>query len=462
MRIGIIGGGISGLTAAYECEKLGLDWRLYEASSHLGGTIATVRRDGFVLEGGPDGWVTEKPWARELAHELGLEDELISSNDSTRKTYILIDGKLQAIPDHMRMMVPLDLKALEGSPLFSEEARAVYAAELDRAEELRASAPREDESVASFVLRHFGDEVLTTLAAPLLSGVFGGDVHQLSVRAVMPQFVAMEREYGSLIAGLQAKAGSRSPKPIFTSLRGGVGTLIDALLARLPVERIHCNTSVDKIAQANDGWLLHTVAGSIAFDCILLATPLGGTHKLLQAIDATAVELLPSDASSAIIAALAWPAETAETFTIPQGFGLLMPSTSAPVGRPTLMAATFMDQKFPHRVPAGARILRAFFGGASAEALFPRTDEEIATESLAQLRAILGPIPEPAPSLTVVRRLPRSLPQYEVGHLERIAELEQRIACIKGLHLLGNAYRGVGLPDLIREARATVRSLQQG
>ena len=196
-RIAILGGGISGLTAAYELEKArksgaAIDWHLYESTDRLGGIVETIRQDGFVLEQGPDAWVSEKPWARELAIELGLESELIFSNDATRKTYILIDGELQPIPDRMRMMVPEDLAALENSSLFSDSARKSYADELTRAEELRASAPTEDESIAAFVQRHFGEEVLNKIAAPLLSGVFGGDVRKLSVRAVMPAFVAME------------------------------------------------------------------------------------------------------------------------------------------------------------------------------------------------------------------------------------------------------------------------------
>jgi oxygen-dependent protoporphyrinogen oxidase len=213
-RIAIVGGGIAGLAAAYELEKrrrsgAAVDWQLYEAGHRLGGIVETTRHGEFVLEGGPDGWVSEKPWARELGIELGLESELIASNDAIRKTYILIDGQLRPMPDRMRMMVPEDLAALEASTLFSATARQAYAHELASAESLRTSAPSHDESVASFVRRHFGEEVLTKIGAPLLSGVFGGDVARLSVRAVMPAFVAMEREHGSLIAGLQAKAKAR-------------------------------------------------------------------------------------------------------------------------------------------------------------------------------------------------------------------------------------------------------------
>ncbi|HEY5211485.1 MAG TPA: protoporphyrinogen oxidase [Acidobacteriaceae bacterium] len=477
-RIAIVGGGIAGLAAAYELElarKRGadLDWQLYEASNRLGGIVETTRHTtdagDFVLEGGPDGWVTEKPWARDLAIELGLETSLIPSNDATRKTYILIDNKLQPMPDGMRMMVPENLSTLEASPLFSAKARAAYAAEPARAEELKASAPDADESVADFVRRHFGEEVLAKIGAPLLSGVFGGDVERLSVRSVMPAFVAMEREHGSLITALQAKSkarGSRPQQPIFTTLSNGLSTLVDALISQLPPDRIHLNSSALSLKREGNTWCLRTSApsdrsipGKSKRHChhIFLATPVDTTRVLLQPRHPDAAALIPQDASSAVLAAFCWPAETAASFKVPSGFGFLV--RQSPDQQHQLLAATFVDQKFPHRVPAGGRILRVFFGGPTAEALETQSDEAIATDALAQLNKILGPLPSPDAALTTVRRWPRSLPQYEVGHLERIAELDLRIAAIGGLTLLGNGYRGVGLPDLIRDARAAVRNL---
>jgi len=480
MKIAIIGGGISGLTAAYEFElarKRGadIDWQLYEASDRLGGIIETTRKDGFILEGGPDGWVSEKPWARELASELGLEDQLIYSNDATRKTYILKDGQLLPIPDSMRLMVPTDLAALDSSPLFSPEAKRAYAAEPARANELKASAPNQDESVADFTRRHFGDEVLNTLAAPLLSGVFGGDVHKLSVRAVMPQFVAMEREHGSLILALQSKQRLETPKSIFTSLRDGMATLTDALASKLPPERIHDSFLGEAPGKANDGWRLYAIGVHFVpprgkpypsagpFDHVIVTVRGEALTKALWYVDhdrkkpppkQSAEQLVPADASSAILAAFAWSAETASTFTIPTGFGYLVPSTGDPT---QLLACTFVDQKFPHRAPGRGRILRAFFGGRAAETLASASDEQIAAAALHQLRQTLGSIPEP--THTNVRRLPNSLPQYEVGHPDRIAHLETLVSQQPGLHLLGNAYRGVGLPDIIRDARSAARRI---
>jgi oxygen-dependent protoporphyrinogen oxidase len=481
-RIAIVGGGIAGLAAAYELElarKRGadLDWQLYEASNRLGGIVETTQHTtpagDFVLEGGPDGWVTEKPWAQDLAIELGLESSLIHSNDATRKTYILIDNKLLPMPDGMRMMVPANLATLGDSPLFSANACAAYAAELTRTEELKSAAPDADESVASFVRRHFGEEVLAKIGAPLLSGVFGGDVERLSVRSVMPAFVTMEREHGSLIAALQTKAsarGNRPVQPIFTSLRDGLGSLVAALIARLPADRLHLNRAAISLKREGNTWCLRTstpsdrsVAGKSKrhFHHIFLATPVDATRALLQPRDAQIAALIPQHASSAVLAAFCWSAEAAAAFTLPGGFGLLVPQAGEQGSdqENRLLAATFVDQKFPHRAPRYARVLRVFFGGPSADALAPQSDDAIAAAAFAQLGKILGPLPLPDSSLTTVRRWPRSLPQYDVGHTERIAELDRRIASLGGLTLLGNGYRGVGLPDLIRDARAAVRNL---
>lgn len=491
-RIAIIGGGISGLTVAYELEKArragaALDWQLFEAANRFGGTLETTHiaapEGEYIFEGGPDGWVTEKPWARELASELGLAHELIVSNDATRKTYIYLDGQLQVIPDGMRLMVPEELSALQGSPLFSASAKEAYADEVLHAEKLKAESPlldaTHDESVASFVLRHFGPEVLSKLAAPLLSGVFGGDVEKLSVRAVMPQFVRMEREHGSLILALQhakRERDGRPPQPIFTSLRRGMASLVDALVATLPPSRVHISTRIESIENVEVRWTI--VSGELdrdrlaapkprhvdTFDKVVFATSLETTLKLLIYADTEKRlhALLPSIASSAVLVSMSWPAELARSFTIPQGFGFLVAqgaSSARPAldFEPGLLAATFVDQKFPGRVPAGARILRAFFGSAAAEHFASVGEMEIAREALGQLAAILGPLPQP--EHTAVRRWPGSLPQYGVGHLDRMAQLERLANGIPGLLLLGNSYRGVGVPDLIRDARVAARRL---
>jgi protoporphyrinogen/coproporphyrinogen III oxidase len=450
-RIAIIGGGIAGVTAAYELasSRADVEATLYEASPRLGGIVETVREGGFIIECGPDGWVTEKPWAAALARQLGLEDELLPSNDATRKTYILQNGKLEAMPDGMKMMVSANIEALEASALFSEAAKQAYRDEPARAAELKASAPTEDESVASFVRRHFGDEVLRTVGAPLLSGVFGGDVETLSVRAVMAPFVAMEREHGSLITALQSRTSTQSAA-IFTTLRSGTATLIERMVAAIPPHWIRLGTSVIAIDRDASGWNVRTTGrGAESFDEIFLATPVDAARTLLEPIDRVLAALMEMDASSAVVVAFGFTDRFG--IDLPPGFGFLAP---AGLGS-RLLACTFVDQKFDHRIPAEGRLIRAFFGGATAERIANCGNDEAAAIARLELARIIGPLPDA--QVTVVRRWPRSLPQYAVGHLERMAELDQRIKTFPGLTLLGNGYRGVGLPDLIRDATAAAQ-----
>ena len=454
-RIAIVGGGIAGLTAAYELSQQarngeGIEVVLFESSHRLGGIVETVREGGFIIECGPDAWVTEKPWAKALAEELGLADEIVPSNDATRKTYVLLNGHLQPMPDGMRMMVPTDLTALDNSELFSPEAKQAFHAEITRADELKNTAPQHDESVAEFIHRHFGDEVLKKIGAPLLSGVFGGDVNKLSVRAVMAPFVTMEKEQGSLIKALQSKA-SANKSAIFTTLRSGVGTLIDRMIAAIPPEWIRLGDEVSFISNGDEGWLIGTAREVERFDAIIIAAPIDTARALLDPIDSGIAELMQMDASSAVVVGFGFA--NAANFTIPSGFGFLVPAGSGSL----LRAATFMDQKFPDRIPENGRLLRAFFGGAAAERLMRCGNDEIASITRLELARILGPMPEP--QITVVRRWPRSLPQYRVGHLERMAELTQRVQALEGLTLLGNGYHGVGLPDLIRDARTAARTI---
>lgn len=494
-RIAIIGGGIAGIAAAYELALIqgagaSVEFLLFEATSRLGGIVETVRRDGFVVECGPDSWVTEKPWARELAIELGLEGELVPSNDQIRKTYIADGHGLTAMPEGMRMMVPTQLDSILDSTLFSEEAKLAYLREPRLAEQLKASAldssgEVRDESVRDFVARHFGDEVANTIAAPLLAGVFGGDIAQLSVRAVMPTFVALEREHGSLILGLQQRLKLGKPsEPIFTSLKSGLGSLIAGMESLIPRHTILRSGSVEAIEHSAGVWSVHSSSGGQskiidrAFDAVLVATPASTTARLLHPVDPRIRELLPRQSSSAIVVALGFVADQALQMRIPPGFGFLIPNHEAEAGhgenvrgkrtresagdatKEALLACTFLNQKFPHTAPGGAILLRAFFGGPLAPKLLGNDDSALIRLARAELERYLGKLP--AHSVAVARRWPNSLPLYEVGHAARMSELDSRMAKLPDIGLIGNAYRGVGLPDLIRSGRAAAREIVAG
>ena len=466
-RIAIIGGGISGLTAACILHRDHPDtgeFTLFEASSRLGGIIETVRADNFIIECGPDSWITEKPWAEQLARELGLAHELLPSNDRERRTYIAQGRSLTALPDAMRMMVPTDLNAVLACPLLTQAARQAYAAEPSRAAELRETALLNraigtDESVAAFVRRHFGDEVVETIARPLLAGVFGGNIEKLSVRALLSPFVTMEADHGSLIIGMQQRS-QISGAPVFTTLASGLGTLVDRLVRSLPAATVRLSCPVLAVTSLRGVWAVETADDREEFDRILLATPVDTTRRLLAALPQAeaqrAAALLPTDAASGLIVALGYGAQAGPLPTIPKGFGFLV--GAGPAGDHALLACTFLNQKFPKRAPQGATLLRAFFASSAADELSRRSDDEIAEIARNQLVGLLGPLPERA-DVAIVRRWPRSLPQYEIGHVARIEEFKSCLSALVGITVAGNALCGVGLPDLVRDATQAAHAL---
>jgi oxygen-dependent protoporphyrinogen oxidase len=459
-RLAVVGGGIAGLAAAYEASRMP-DMRvtLFEAGSRLGGTVETVYEQGFTIECGPDSWVSERPAARVLAEELGLADQIIYSNDAVRRNYLAQGGALAPMPEGMRMVVPTRWLSILESPLFSWQAR--LAEELKR---LAAERPAGfDESVRSFIERHFGEEATETIAGPLLAGVFGGDINTLSAGAVLAPFVRLEREHGSLIAptmgrALEQRAQQSGAEPLFTTLRGGLGTLVTRLAAALPAASLRLQTEIVSVCREAAGWTLTSDTGAReTFDHLLLATPAHVTRTLLLPLHAEAASLLPDEATSAVVVALCFDRVASERMRIPRGFGFLVPPAKVESEEPELLAGTFMDQKFPHRAPPGCVFLRGFFGGAAAPRLMDWDDSRIVDAARVRFSRLLGPLPKEA--VAVVRRWPRSLPQYSVGHPQRMQALAQHVDQLLSLSLIGNAYHGVGLPVLIEKARQAARDL---
>lgn len=473
-EVAIVGGGISGLAAAWELTRNRLPFHLFEASARLGGVIETQRINRFLIECGPDSWVAEKPWAQELATELGLGNQLVTSNDHFRRTYLVRDGgsrpRIVPIPDGMCLFMPVQWRPFLSSHIFGRgiaawRTKLTYLLEPGRTSELKTTAQQSsaDETVAHFVTRHFGRQASDDLAAPLISGMFGGDIRSLSAHAVLPSFVALEREHGSIITPLRNARQKRPRAALFSAPAQGMGTLVDALEHALPCDQLCREEPVLAIAREGAAWRLTTTRREKLFRGLILATPAHVTRKLIQPLGNLGDEiaqLLPQSFSSGIIVALGFTAEQARDLRVPAGFGILFPPLRGQGDEPRLSACTFVEQKFPQRAPPGAVLVRAFFGGAAAKVLLNEPDKalmERACSQLAPLLSRLGRLPEPA--LVVVRRLPLSLPQYLVGHAERMARLAELLRKTPGLVLIGNGYNGVGVSDLIREARAAALRL---
>ncbi len=470
MRIAIIGGGIAGLAAAYELEKARaagatVKYTLFEEQSRLGGALASEIVNGAVLERGPDSFLTEKPAAAELCRELGLGDELIPSNDAARKTYIVTRNRLVALPDGLMFLIPTKLVPTALTRLFSVRTKIRMGLEL-----LHPPRPSEgDESVAALVERHFGQEAVDRLADPLLSGIYGGDATQLSAQTVLPRLVEMETKYGSLTRGMlaahrkmlaHAKTSSKTQNrgaAIFTGLRGGMGQLVDAITARLDRGSIHTSTLVNGIEKIAQGWRVSAGGASEQFDGLIMAAPAWIAGELLASVDvALGDELGGIPYSSSITVNLVYDEQ--KIGALPEGFGFLVPAVE---GR-AMLACTFAHRKFLGRTPQGKAVFRAFLGGMKRDDLLAESDEALVALVRREMREILGAKTfgeAVEPEFTQVTRWRRAMAQYAVGHKERMQRVNARVAALRGLRLVGNAYDGIGVPDCIRLGRKAAREL---
>jgi oxygen-dependent protoporphyrinogen oxidase len=441
-RVAIIGGGISGLTAAYYLQRDSrFEITLIEAESRLGGLLETRLVNGCLIEAGPDSFLAAKPAALELIADLGLADQVIASNDHQRRTYILKNGALVPMPEGLVLMAPTDFEALRHSSLLSPEAQARASRELDRQP---PPTPLPDRSVAEFVEDHYGQEFVEWLAEPLLTGVFGGDCARLSVQKVLPRFVELENKLGSVSRGLAADRREKPSESLFKTLRGGFQQLVDALDSQINVRRIH-----SRAERIEPGWRVLTSGPAIEADSVILALRTWQAAPLIRNFaPELAVSLDAIPYSSAVTVGFTYPAAG---FPHPlDGFGFLVPRRE---GR-RIVACTWVHRKFDYRAPAGQLILRAFLGG---EAWCQASDSQIIAAVREDFAAILG-VAE-APQAVSIARWPRSMPQYEVGHLDRAAAIEHGLIQYRGLYLGGNSLDGIGIPDTIRRARTIASQL---
>jgi len=471
-RVVIIGGGITGLAAAHrvvECAAAAgseIDLTLLEASGRLGGIVQTSERGGFLLEHGPDSFISEKPATLELAKRLGLDVQLIETNESHRRSFIVKQGKLLPVPEGFHLLAPSRWWPFLKSDIFSWSGKARMALELWLPRrDANGSSP--DESLAAFVRRRLGNEALERMAQPMVGGIYTADPEQLSLRATMPRFLEMERQHGSLIRALRKQKerqdsdeskASGARYSLFLSFDRGMQMLTDKLeqtiRSRHGTSRartsIRLATKVESIrpnissGHAATGWLVETSGGeSLVADTLCLALPAHASSRLLGALDPQlAVELAAIPYASSATINLAY--NRADIPHPLDGFGFVVPF----IERRSLIACTFSSVKFAGRAPEGQALLRAFAGGALQPEIFELGEAELLARVRADLRDLLGI--ERAPIFAEVSKWACSMPQYHVGHLERAKRIAERVAALPGLFLAGNAYSGLGIPDCIR------------
>lgn len=463
-RVVVIGGGLSGLAAAHRVSSRAAAMRrpvevvLLEARDRVGGAIWTDRVDGFTFEGGADSFITNKPWGVDLCRELGLSDQLIGTDGQHRRSFVVREGRLLPVPEGFVLMAPNRIGPILTTPILS------WRGKLRMLLDLVIPSRREedtDESLAAFVRRRLGREALERLVQPLVGGIYTADPAELSLKATLPQFPAMEREHGSLIlAGLRLARQNRSADRnasgarygLFVSLADGMESLIKALAASLPPGTIRTQTPVRKIARVDakgtpNPWRIELLDGPpIDATAVIVATEAHATARLLDVLDPElALHLRAIPYASSTIVSLAYQRDQISHPL--DGFGVVVPQVE---GR-KILAVSFTSVKFPSRAPAGTVLMRVFVGGATQPELFDLSDEatlELVRGEIGELLGISG-----EPLLTRVSRHSRAMPQYTLGHLDRVASIRALAARHPGLFLTGNAFDGVGVPDCIRAGR---------
>ncbi|HMB53581.1 MAG TPA: protoporphyrinogen oxidase [Thermoanaerobaculia bacterium] len=452
-RVAVVGGGIAGLAAAWELSRAGRAVTLLDAAPRFGGKIASERRGGFLVESGPDSFVTRKPQAVELARELGLGDRLLETREENHRVRILHRGRLVDLPSDGGSALPCRLAPIWGSELLSW--RGKLRLTLERYVPRRRAEG--DESLGAFLRRRFGREVMERFAGPVLAGIYLADPETLSLRAAFPQFAEIEKRHGSVMRAMQASQARGMPTPAAArvSLQGGVGELVEALVAALEASgmvELRSGVAVESLTRGADGWRLETATGPpVDAASVILAAPAWVSAPWLGP---------HAPEAAAVLAAIRYVSTAAvslgyenEDLTMPlDGFGFVVPASE---GR-RITACTWSSAKFEGRAEPGEALLRVFLGGPKGERWLEAKDDylvQVAREELADLMSLRG-----EPLLAKVHRHWRGTPQYEVGHQERIAAAEAALP--EGLHLAGSAYHGIGIPDCIasgRRAAAAVR-----
>jgi oxygen-dependent protoporphyrinogen oxidase len=450
--VAVVGGGISGLAAAHRLLELdpSLEVTLYEAGPTLGGVLQTRREADYLLELAADTFITNVPWASGLCERVGLTDRMRSTNEAHRRAMVVRQGKLYPVPEGFMLMAPSQLWPVLTSPILSLPGKLRLLAEF-LVPRRRAQG---DESVASFASRRLGREAFERLVQPLLAGIYTADARKLSLAATLPRFIDMEQRHGGLIRGVlagrrnesgTAKQESGARYSLFVAPEEGLGSLVEAIAQRLPAGAIRLNSPVESLrASAGGGWELVLPGGEIAKpQAVILATPAPVAANILSdASPSLSASLRTIPYAGSVVALAGFRRE--QIAHAMDGFGFVIPE----IERRQILSVSFASQKFAGRAPAGHVLLRVFLGGSARPEMLGKSDDEIKTIVLAELAELLGLKGEP--ELWRVQRWPAAMPQYHLGHLDRVAEIERGAAQLPGIELAGNAYRGVGIPFCIR------------
>lgn len=437
----VIGGGISGLAAAFYLGRRGISCTLVERRARLGGVIRTDRVEGCLVEAGPDGWLAEKSWMLDFVHDLGLADQVMGSQEKYRRTFVVRRGRLVPLPDSMRMLAPSRPWQIASTSLLSPAAKVRMALEW-----FRKPVEREDRSVAEFTRDHFGSEAVDYLAQPMMSGIYGASPDALSVQQVLPHFVSYEQTYGSILKGLVRDRHRRSRGSLFLTLRDGMGSLVGALQRKVAA---HCDFVHDRaraLRQAGPGWEIILDRGSLLADAVILAIPAHEAGRLTATVDPGCARLLERiGCLSCTVIGLVY---AAEVFDHPlDGFGFLVPATEGG----SVAACTWVDRKFEGRSRPDRVLLRAFLTGSAGKWALGADDDAVASRVDRDIRRWMDI--DDRPLETRVYRWEKAMPVFAVGHDQVMRRIEAGLARLPGLLLTGNGFAGVGIPDCIRRGQ---------
>ncbi|MBI5231824.1 MAG: protoporphyrinogen oxidase [Coriobacteriales bacterium] len=475
-RIIIIGGGVAGLGAAFKIRRAAdagvpVEFLLVEKDPRLGGKLLTEFVDDprsgerFIVDGGSDSFLTEKPAVHRVAKLLGILDQETGTCDENKKTFIVRGGELVELPDGIMMFAPTKIAPMATTKLYSWPAKLRMALDIVIPKRKPPAGERLDESLESFVVRRMGRECLDRLAEPLVGGVNGSDAATMSLAATYPMLLEMEQKHGSLIRGflaqrkkVEAMKRKYPPKPgqprrtFFTSFRKGLQTLTDAMADAAGADRIRTGVAATRVAFADSTWTVNLDDGeSLTADAVIIAAEPWAAQRLVETVDARTADLIgqiPCSSSATIAMAFResdFPADT-------RWHGILSPM----VERQPLTGVSLMSSKWPDRAPGGYVMLRGFVGGARDQQILERGDDELVEIARAQLGRLLGVRPDAEPVFSRVYRWERGMPQYTIGHLDRVEEIESRVGGIEGLAVAGSGYRGVGVPNCLESGEQAV------